>query len=118
MVETVRAVMDRLEAQQAEEVEIPPNGISLDLLQAVYRNNRLPLPTRMRAAGMAIPYECAKLMATAVINENSFAELLEKRLKRQQQIEQAKVIEADKSTPTVEVKPPLPRLPDRRYRRI
>ena len=102
-----------IEDEDPEAIEIPPNGISLDLLQAVYRSNRLPLHTRMRAAGMAIPYECAKLMATAIINENSFAELLEKRLKRQQQqIEQAK------PAPQIEAKPVPVHTNDRRYRRV
>jgi hypothetical protein len=60
-------------------------------------------------------------MVSAQINEQGFAELLEKRLKR---IEQMKLIEArpnnggEKVAPAVEVKAPLPRLPDKRYRRI
>src|SRR5262245_37132360 len=78
----------------AEEIEIPPNGISLDLLQAVYRSNRLPLPTRMRAAGMAIPYECPKLAVTAVVTQNDFATLLDQRIARMEKMEQAKLIEA------------------------
>jgi hypothetical protein len=87
MVETVRAVLDRLEKTKVEEVELPPNGTSLDLLQAVYRNNELPLPTRMRAALGAVAFEHPKLIATAVVNEGSFAELLEKRLQRMKLIE-------------------------------
>ena len=109
--------------EDEEEIEIPPNGISLDLLQAVYRSNRLPLHTRMRAAGMAIPYECPRLMATAIINENSFAELLEKRLKRIERMEQQKVIEAKpapqiEARPQIETKAPPVHTNDRRYRRV
>src|SRR5215831_6947730 len=73
-----------------ENVEIGSNAISLDLLRAVYRSNHLPLHTRMRAAISALPHEVPKLIATAVMNEGSFADLLERRLKR---IEQQKLLE-------------------------
>jgi hypothetical protein len=108
--------------QKDDLLEIPANGMSLDLLQAIYRNSSLPLSVRIRAAGLAIPYETPKLIATAVMNEGSFADLLERRLKR---IEQMKLIEA-KPTSTdsatnggAEVTARLaPIIPDRRFRRI
>ena|SRR5215467_13298939 len=96
-----------------EAVEIPPNGLSIDLLRAVYRSNRLPLPTRMRAAMACLKHEVPSLGITAVVTDQGIAELLERRLKR---MEQAAVIDA--KPPQVEVKPPLPRLPDRRFRRV
>ena len=99
----------------AEAIEIPPNGLSIDLLRAVYRNKSLPLPTRMRAAMACLKHEVPVLMATAVINEKSFAELLEKRLQRQQQMELAQL---PKPAPQIETKPQLSRTPDKRYRRI
>jgi uncharacterized metal-binding protein YceD (DUF177 family) len=106
------------EAKQDDQVEIPADGISLDLLQAVYRNSSLPLPVRMRAAVAALPHEVPKLMANAIINENSFAELLDRRLAR---IEQMKLIEA-RPTPETNGKTDVrlpPRVPfDKRYRRI
>src|SRR6516225_1865152 len=105
----------RIEAHQKrvdkmnEEIEMLPNGIALDLLQAIYRSNEQPLHTRMRAAGMAIPYESPKLIATAIVNEGSFAELLDRRIKRMQEM---KIIEAEPTAQT-DAKPPFPRLPDR-----
>jgi hypothetical protein len=96
-----------------EEIEIPADGISLDLLRAVYRNNQLPLTTRMRAAIAALPFEVPKLAVTAVVSEQDFATLLDRRLKRIEEMK-AKAIEA----PQVEVKPTLPGSADRRYRRF
>jgi hypothetical protein len=67
-----------------------------------------------------LPHEFSKLIATAVVNDQSFAEVLERRLKR---IEEAKIIEA-KPTPTNGTPTngsdarPLPRLADRRFRRM
>jgi hypothetical protein len=98
MAETIHAVLDRIETRQepdptrlqSENVEIGPNDISLDLLRTVYRANHLPLTTRMRAAISALPHEVPKLIATAVMNENSFSDLLDRRLKR---IEQRKLLE-------------------------
>jgi hypothetical protein len=99
---------------EMNELEIPENGTSLDLLQAIYRSSSLPLPMRLRAAGLAIQHEHPRLMATAQINEGSFAELLERRLKR---VAEAKLIEANPQP--VDVKPPMPRVGfDKRFRRI
>jgi hypothetical protein len=56
---------------------------SLDLLQAVYRNPDVPLSVRMRAAGMAIPYEFPKLSVVASVNDpTAFAERLERVIQR------------------------------------
>src|SRR5262249_13519707 len=99
------------EDKKQQEIEIPADGISLDLLKAVYRNNQLPLTTRMRAAIAALPFEVPKLAVTAVVSEQDFATLLDRRLKRIEEMK-AKEIEA---APQVEVKPALP---DRRYRRF
>jgi hypothetical protein len=102
--------------QRMDEIEIPADGMSLDLLQAIYRNPAQPLGVRIRCAVAALPHEVPKLIAQAQINEQSFAELLERRIKRFQEARaiEAKTIEHNE----VEVKPPLPRIPDRRYRRI
>jgi hypothetical protein len=102
------------EEPKPQEIEIPPEGISLDLLRAVYRSNHLPLTVRLRAAVAALPHEVPKLAVTYQATEQDFATLLDRRLERMKEVRQ---IEAQ-PTPPVEVKPPLPRLPDRRCRRI
>jgi hypothetical protein len=55
-------------------------------------------------------------MAIAQINENSFAALLDARIAKLKPMDEAKLIEH--SPPKVEVKPALPRVPDKRFRRI
>ena len=54
-----------------------------------FHNPALPLTTRMRAMMAAVPFESPKLIATAIVNEGSFAELLDRRLKRLAEMEQA-----------------------------
>ena len=72
----------------------------------------------MRAAIAALPFEVPKLAVTALVSEQDFATLLDRRLKRIEEMK-AKAIEA---TPTIDgekvdarLPPPLP---DRRFRRI
>jgi hypothetical protein len=109
------------EDKKPQEIEIPADGISLDLLRVIYRNNQLPLTTRMRAAIAALPFEVPKLAVTAVVSEQDFATLLDRRLKR---LEELKLLEAngakaiDAQPQPVETKPPLARTNDRRFRRF
>ena len=67
----------------------------------------------MRAAIAALPFESPKLAVTAMVSEQDFATLLDQRLKR---MEAMRADEA-KAQP-VEVKSPMPRLADCRYRRF
>jgi hypothetical protein len=112
MTETIGMVLDRIEAQQANALQLRPEANSLDFLRAVYRNPSLALPIRMRAAIAALNYEVPRLAVTALVNEQSFAELLEKRLRKME------AMNGNPQPQTIDVKPPLPRLADRRYRRI
>jgi hypothetical protein len=118
MTETIHAVLDRIEKRQ-QEIEIPTDGISLDLLRAVYRCSSLALTTRMRAAIAALPHEVPKLAVTAVVSEQDFATVLDRRLKR---IEEMKLIEAKPTIDGLEGRPADVRLPpvvpDRRFRRM
>ena len=107
---------------QPDNIEIGPNDISIDLLRAIYRCNQLPLHTRMRAAMACLTHEVPKLAVTAQVTDMGVAEILDRRLKR---LEEMKLIEAtngakiiDAKPQPVETKPPLARTPDRRFRRF
>jgi hypothetical protein len=56
------------------------------LLQSIYRDEEVALPTRMRAAIESLPYETPKLSATAIatMDGQSFAEALERAIIRSQ----------------------------------
>jgi hypothetical protein len=86
-----------------------------EFLKAVYLDANLPLSVRMRAAIELMPYTYPKLAVTAVVNEQDFATLLDRRLKRIAELEATPI---NSSKPEIEVKPPMPRIADRRYRRF
>jgi len=120
----------RREPEVDDPLKLDDEALSLDGLQAIYRNPGLPLTTRMRAMIAAIPFETPKLLATAVMNEGSFADLLDRRLKRIQEMKllENKTINGTATTtdPTIEPEPrpsppmpaPLNRLYSSRFRRI
>jgi len=88
----------------------------LKFLKAVMMNADLPLSVRMRAAIEVMPFMHPKLAVTAQVTDHGLAELLDRRLRRMEQMKNGKIIDAVPKQ--VEAKPPLPRLPDRRFRRV
>jgi hypothetical protein len=62
----------------------------LTFLKAVYMNVELPLSVRMRAAMAVLPFTHPKLAVTAVVSEQDFATVLDRRLKR---IEEMRLLE-------------------------
>src|SRR2546423_7061925 len=100
-----------MEAEQEMEVETLEPVNALQLLQSVYQNPTVGLTTRMRAAMACLPFEAPKLAVTALIdNERDFAAILDRRLRRLQEMGSGKLIEAtvievepDKA-PSIEVK--------------
>ena len=101
---------------------------ALEFLQAIYMNDELPLLTRVRVAIACLPFESPKLIATAVMNEGSFADPLDRRLKRIEQMKllENKTINGNANDRTIEPEPrpspplpaPLNRLYSSRFRRI
>jgi len=105
------------EGRKEDQLNLGPNAMSIDLLRAVYRNPSIPLPIRIRCAVAALPHEVPRLAVTALVNEQSFAELLENRLKRMEAMN-GQLPSQGPQTQMIETPRPLPRLNDRRYRRI
>jgi len=104
--------------EEEKQLDLGPTASSLDLLQAVYRDPGQQLHTRMRAAMACLPFESPKLLATAIVDERDFATLLDRRLKRLEEmkanaIEATPLIDGEK----VDVRLP-PVVPDRRFRRF
>jgi hypothetical protein len=95
-----------------EEIEIPPDGISLDLLRAIYRNSAISLSVRIRCAMACLPFETPKLAVSYQASESDFAELLDRRIKH---MEEMKMITHQPQT--AEIKPPMSTA-ERRLRRI
>ena len=90
--------------------------MSLELLEAIYRSEAVLLLTRIKVTIGCLPFEAPRLAVTAVVNEQNFAEVLERRLKRIAELEAATPINANK--PEIEARPPMPRIAGRRYRRF
>jgi hypothetical protein len=64
-------------------IAVGPSAKALDVLQAVYRNPRMSLHTRLRAAAIALPFESPKLQATAIIGMGlDFPSKLERAIRR------------------------------------
>src|SRR5262249_51611987 len=101
-----------------EAIEIPPDGLSIDLLRAVYRSNRLSLHVRMRAAMACLKHEVPSLGISALVTADAdWIAALDRAIARSK----PKLIEATpqiESKPQIEVKAPTVHTPDRRFRRI
>ena len=64
--------------------EGPKAESALAPMQSIYRDPRVPLPVRMRAASEALPFETPKLGAVAVtsLTANDFAAALDRAIQR------------------------------------
>jgi len=139
MVETIGGVLDRMETNHqkqvnrmnAENVEIGPNDLSIDLLRAVYRNNALDLHVRMRAAMSCLKHEVPSLGISVVVNDNDVATRLDRALARiaatnnnhaNETVTHEETITEPPIEPEPQPSPPLPapltRLYSSKFRRI
>jgi len=83
MTDRVLEILDRYEAERLElaaNEPVPENA--LDYLQTLYKNPLLPMPVRMRAAAIALPFESPKLTAIANLSPEDFSDRLEKAITR------------------------------------
>ena len=77
--------MSDFPVMEYQDPEAPDGETALGLLQAIYRDKRTPLHTRMRAASIALPFESPKLGITAYVHEaGSFAQALDRAIARSQ----------------------------------
>jgi hypothetical protein len=86
---------------EAYKLELTMN--SLEFLQAVYRDDEIPLYTRLRAAIAAAPYEHPRLSVQALVTPNEeFAKRLELAITRSAKvrIEQPKLVTDLRLPPT------------------
>jgi hypothetical protein len=135
MIETISGVLDRMETNHqrqvnrmnAENVEIGPNDLSIDLLRAVYRNNSLPLTTRMRAAISALKHEVPTLGISVVVNDDDIATRLDRALARIAAANNQNAVNGTATAPEPTIQPepkqsptlpaPLSRIYSNRFRR-
>jgi len=75
--------MSDFPVMEYQDPEAPDGETALGLLQAIYRDKRTPLHTRVRAATIAIQYEVPKLAVTGYMRDDaSFAVALERAIQR------------------------------------
>jgi hypothetical protein len=92
--DTVEAELRELETGE-ELIELAPHETSLTFFQKIYRSVRQPMARRMRAAEFALQFEHPKLgaIATASMNGQDFASLLERAIRNSNQAREVKQIE-------------------------
>jgi hypothetical protein len=113
----------RLDWLNGEGLIVANDASPLDFLMAIYRDPQQPMSRRLRAASDAAQYVHKQLKAMAIVNNGDFAERLDRARERSDRV--MKVIQArpiehrpePEKPATVEIKPHLPTVPDRRYRR-
>src|SRR6266446_5931290 len=82
----MRGFIDDQIIESRDELQLPPNHTSLDYLQAVYRGQIRPEPSRMRAAIAALQFEHFKLGVSVTIDGGDLAERLDKAIERSNRV--------------------------------
>jgi hypothetical protein len=72
------SLLDQIEEKQKVEgqIQLSTNATSLEFLQAIYRDPTQPIQRRMKAAGMALPFERPKLGVMVQVDGNDLADRL------------------------------------------
>jgi len=116
MTEKLAAILDQLEAQQRQSSVIPDDIPLLELADSVVRGKMELSPPQMRLLIELLPYHAPKLtaVATAALDGNSFGELLDRAIARQERAKQPPPIIEAKAVPVPhpasELKGPMARL--------
>src|SRR6516164_11402468 len=138
MVETIGGVLDRMETNHQRranrmngDLDIGPNGLSIDLLRAVYRDPGQDLHIRMRAAMACLKHEVPSLGISVVVNDDDIATRLDRALARiaatnnnhaNETVTHEETITEPPIEPEPQPSPPLPapltRLYSSKFRRI
>ena len=112
MTEKLAAILDQLEAQQRQSSVIPDDIPLLELADSVVRGKMELSPPQMRLLIELLPYHAPKLtaVATAELNGNSFGELLDRAIARQERAKQPPPIIEAKALPVPTVPHPASEL--------
>jgi hypothetical protein len=93
-----------------DEIDLPQRDVSpLEFLRAVYMNEQVALPVRIKCAVEALPFVHPKLSISAYVEGEGFADRLERAIKRSGislTIEQ-RVIDAKPAPPKSDVTGPM-----------
>jgi hypothetical protein len=89
-------VMEYKPSDEPEEIDLTPSETSLSFLQKIYRSPAQPMSRRLRAAMAALPHEHPKLgiVATANMNGETFAGMLDRAIERSGKGSEVKQIDA------------------------
>jgi hypothetical protein len=93
-VDALKAENARLQDKLDGFMEAFERGGSLGILQMIGADKSLPIEIRMRAAGLAVPYEKPKLSMTATVHHRPLFDILE-----EARLKERKVIEAPPAEP-------------------
>jgi|SRR5215467_12985663 len=100
-------LLDQIEEKQKMEgqIQLSTDATSLDLLQAIYRDNRQPLQRRMRAAIACLLFERPKFAVVVQTTTKDLAVRMQQALEARMKIVNAWATEVKELPKPVETKP-------------